>query len=191
MQVRYLWGHLLTQNLVSLPVGWTASVWSHLIAQPFSSSPVQRGADSRILSLPMVLIYPTAASIFYPFFTLSSQFLSDGFGLFYSLLLEHKHDSAIPILRRLTFNYTLVFQFQLLSNTLLAYYFCPSLGISLNLFKPRRMTSSYSALRNTTLFPLPCPILPSYMTMLILLKCRLFSILLLSCCRVGLWRYPG
>lgn len=85
----------------------------------------------------MVLTYPTATSIFYPFFTLSSQFLSDGFGLFYSLLLEHKHDSAIPILRRLTFNYTLVFQFQLLSNILLAYYFRPSLGISLNLFKPR------------------------------------------------------
>lgn len=53
------------------------------------------------------------------------------------------------------------------------------------------MTSSYSSLRNTTLFPLPCRILPSYMTMLILLKCHLFSILLLSLFRVILWHYVG
>lgn len=54
------------------------------------------------------------------------------------------------------------------------------------------MTSSSSSLRNTNLFPLPCPILPSYVTMLILLKCHFFSILLLlSLFWVILWHYLG
>lgn len=54
------------------------------------------------------------------------------------------------------------------------------------------MTSSYSSLRNTTLFPLPYPTLPSYVTTLILLKCHLLSIfLLLSLFQVILWHYLG
>lgn len=59
----------------------------------------------------MVLTNPTITSVFSPFFTLPLQLLSDVFGLFQSLLLEHKCDSVIPILKHPTFNYTLVFHF--------------------------------------------------------------------------------
>lgn len=114
MQLSYVCCHALTQSLLSLPNRSNICVISHrslpLVLPSFTPPQPCRGR-CRLLRLLTVLTNATMTSIFSPFFTLSLQILSDVFGLFQTLLLEHKCDSVIPILKHLTFNYTSVFHF--------------------------------------------------------------------------------